>query len=67
MNSNDKFEYFGWGEDPTMKYKQPKPNTNSPGEREDCGYPQTGIETAGIEVRGGKAQTKGKRARGPMA
>jgi len=65
MNDNDKFEYFGWGENPTMKYKQPKPNTSPPGT--GTGYPQTGIKTSGIQVRGGKAQTKGKLARGPMA
>ncbi len=28
-------------------------------------YPET--KTSGIQVRGGKAQTKGKMARGPMA
>lgn len=28
-------------------------------------YPET--KTSGIKVRGGKAQTKGKMARGPMA
>ena len=28
-------------------------------------YPET--KTTGIQVRGGKAQTKGKMARGPMA
>lgn len=28
-------------------------------------YP--GVKTSGIQVRGGKAQTKGKMARGPMA
>jgi hypothetical protein len=26
-----------------------------------------GVKTSGIQVRGGKAQTKGKMARGPMA
>ena len=67
MNSNDKFEYFGWGEDCTMKYKQPKPNTNSPGEQKDVGYPQTGVKSDGIEVRGCGAATKGRKARGPMA
>jgi hypothetical protein len=29
--------------------------------------PAPGPKTTGIEVRGGKAQTKGKMARGPMA
>lgn len=37
----------------------PVPNT--------AGYPQTGAKTSGVQVRGGKAQTKGKLARGPMA
>lgn len=45
------------------KYKQPKPapipNT--------AGYPQTGIKTSGIKIRGTGAATKGKMARGPMA
>lgn len=45
------------------KYKQPKPapipNT--------AGYPQTGIKTSGIKIRGTGAATKGKTARGPMA
>ena len=29
--------------------------------------PYPGTKTSGIQVRGGKAQTKGKMARGPMA
>jgi hypothetical protein len=29
--------------------------------------PAPGVKTSGITVRGGKAQTKGKMARGPMA
>jgi hypothetical protein len=29
--------------------------------------PYAGVKTSGIVVRGGKAQTKGKMARGPMA
>jgi hypothetical protein len=33
---------------------------------EGSGYPDT-AKTSGIVVRGGKAQTKGKLARGPMA
>jgi len=48
-------------------YKQPQPNTKPLGKQEDVGYPQTGQKTSGIQVRGGKAQTKGKMARGPMA
>lgn len=61
------FKYFGWNESPSMKYKQPEKNPNSVGPEKDTGYPQSGIKTSGIEVRGGKAQTKGKMARGPMA
>jgi hypothetical protein len=45
------------------KYKQPQPNTHSTGNN---GYPDKAKST-GIVVRGGKAQTKGKMARGPMA
>jgi hypothetical protein len=32
-----------------------------------AGYPQTGIKTTGIKIRGTGAATKGKTARGPMA
>jgi len=32
-----------------------------------AGYPQTGIKTAGIKIRGTGAATKGTKARGPMA
>ena len=32
-----------------------------------AGYPQTGIKTAGIKIRGTGAAVKGKTARGPMA
>ena len=46
----------------TTQYKQPKPvpipNT--------AGYPQTGVKTTGIKIRGTGAATKGKMARGPM-
>ena len=46
------------------KYKSPQPNPNPlpPG----AGYPDE-AKTSGIQVRGGKAQTKGRMARGPMA
>ena len=47
-NENDKFEWFGWDEDPKGKYKQPKPNTNPPG----SGYPQTDIMKDGVMVKG---------------
>ena len=49
----------------TTQYKTPthvKVHAGSGG----GGYPQTGMKTSGIQVRGGKAQTKGKMARGPM-
>ena len=65
MNSNDKFDFFPADTaNPIGKYTQPRPNTNAmpPG----AGYPDT-AKTSGIQVRGGKAQTKGKMARGPMA
>jgi|APCry1669188910_1035180.scaffolds.fasta_scaffold450159_2 hypothetical protein len=65
MNPNDKFEFFPVDtKDPTNKYTQPRPNTNPL--PKGSGYPQTDIKTSGIQVRGGKAQTKGKMARGPM-
>ena len=32
-----------------------------------AGYPQTGIKTTGIKIRGTGAATKGIMARGPMA
>ena len=63
MNANDKFEFFSVATaNPMNKYMQPKPNTNSTGKN---GYPDV-AKSSGIEVRGGKAQTKGKMARGPM-
>ena len=49
----------------TTKYKQPQP-VKVPAGSGGGGYPQTDIKTSGIQVRGGKAQTKGKMARGPM-
>ena len=64
MNSNDKFDFFPADTaNPIGKYTQPRPNTHTmpPGA---C-YPDT-AKTSGIVVRGGKAQTKGKMARGPM-
>lgn len=39
--------------------KVPTPNT--------AGYPQTGVKTDGIKIRGTGAATKGIKARGPMA
>jgi hypothetical protein len=63
MNPNDKFEFFSVDTaNPMNKYTQPKPNTSSTGKN---GYPDV-AKSSGIEVRGGKAQTKGKMARGPM-
>jgi len=32
-----------------------------------AGYPETGVKTSGIKVRGTGAATKGLMARGPMA
>ena len=48
----------------TTQYKQPQPNKQPLGKN---GYPQTGVKTSGIKVRGRENQTKGKLARGPMA
>jgi len=48
----------------SVTYKQPQSNTNPL--PKGAGYPDT-AKTSGIMVRGGKAQTKGKMARGPMA
>jgi hypothetical protein len=65
MNPNDKFDFFPADtKDPLNKYTQPRPNTNAL--PEGAGYPDE-AKTSGIQVRGGKAQTKGKMARGPMA
>ena len=64
MDKNDKFEFFSADTaNPIGKYTQPRPNTNTTGKN---GYPDE-AKTSGIQVRGGKAQTKGKMARGPMA
>jgi hypothetical protein len=45
------------------QYKQPQktpvPNT--------AGYPEKGVKTTGIKIRGTGAATKGVMARGPMA
>lgn len=49
----------------TTQYKTPIP-VKVPAGSGGGGYPQTGMKTSGIQVRGGKAQTKGKMARGPM-
>lgn len=66
MNPNDKFDFFPVEtKDPINKYKQPRPNTNVL--PEGSGYPEKDVKTSGIQVRGGKAQTKGRMARGPMA
>ena len=48
-----------------VTYKQPQPNTNPM--PQGAGYPQTGVKTSGIKVRGTGAATKGTTARGPMA
>lgn len=80
MNANDKFEFFpATTGNPIGKYKQPKPNTNPAYSREECTADKLAIsvgcvtkkvshpENKAVQVRGGKAQTKGKTARGPMA
>ena len=43
--------------------KQPKNNPLPTGKN---GYPQTGIKTSGVKVRGTGAAVKGTLARGPM-
>ena len=64
MDKNDQWKFFSVDiADPINKYTQPRQNTNSTGKN---GYPDE-AKTSGIQVRGGKAQTKGKMARGPMA
>lgn len=45
------------------KYQQPK----SVPVPKMAGYPETGVKTAGVKVRGTGAATKGTKARGPMA
>jgi hypothetical protein len=50
--SNDKFEYFGWDEEPIGKYKQPKPNTNKPGNQKDTGYPNLDEDWDDVKVKG---------------
>lgn len=80
MNANDKFDFFpATTANPIGKYTQPKPNTNPPYSREECTLDKKPISVGNISkkvsevsypettVRGGKAQTKGKTARGPMA
>jgi hypothetical protein len=62
------FKFFDMGTaNPIGKYTQPKPNVNKPGNQVDTGYPQTGIKTEGVTMRGGGAATKGIKSRGPMA
>jgi len=46
------------------KYKQPQPNKNPM--PAGAVYPQTGMKTTGIKIRGTGAATKGTMARGPM-
>ena len=80
MNANDKFEFFpATTGNPIGKYKQPKPNTNPAYSREERTVDKMAVsvgniakkvsypENKAVQVRGGKAQTKGKTARGPMA
>jgi hypothetical protein len=44
-------------------YKQPQ-KTAVP---QTSGYPEKGVKTAGVKIRGTGAATKGTMARGPMA
>lgn len=48
------------------EYKQPQKVPTIPGSG-GGGYPQTGVKTTGIKIRGTGAATKGVKARGPMA
>jgi len=62
----DTFKFFSADTaNPIGKYTQPQ-DCPVPAGSGGGGYPQTGMKTSGIQVRGGKAQTKGKMARGPM-
>ena len=47
-NKNDKFDWYGWDEDPIGKYKQPKPN-DYPTKQ---GYPQDEIGLTGTKSKG---------------
>lgn len=47
-NKNDRFDYFGWNEDPIGKYKQPKPNSNPTMQ----GYPQDEMNLTGTKSKG---------------
>jgi hypothetical protein len=59
------FKYPGWDtKNPTNKYTQPQPNTNTL--PEGAGYPDT-AKTSGVKIRGTGAATKGVMSRGPMA
>lgn len=48
-NNSDKFDWFGWEEDPLNKYKQPKPSNH---QINGSGYPQTDIDMDGVMVKG---------------
>ena len=48
------------------KYNQPK-KVPVPAGAGGGGYPQTGVKTSGIKMRGAGAATKGIKSRGPMA
>lgn len=80
MNANDKFDYFpATTGNPIGKYTQPKPNTSPLSSRVERTVDKLAIsvgnlskkdpmpEPTPVQARGGKAQTKGKMARGPMA
>jgi hypothetical protein len=44
-------------------YRQPKPCPTP----KTAGYPEKGVKTTGVKIRGTGAATKGTMARGPMA
>ena len=46
-NNSDKFDWFGWEEDPLNKYKQPKPSNH---QINGSGYPHTDIDMDGVMV-----------------
>ncbi|MEI6478510.1 MAG: hypothetical protein WCO52_06000 [bacterium] len=55
--SNDKFDWFGFDEDPIGKYKQPKQNTNPTKQ----GYPQDDMNLTGTKSKGRFIDPYGKK------
>lgn len=79
MNANDKFDFFpGSTANPIGKYTQPKSYEAAPLANQECDVSRLRISAGNVskrvdnkaatpvKVRGGKAQTKGMYARGPM-